>query len=76
MVKHLTRHGNSLALIIDKGILELLDITPETPLSLTTDGKGLYITRARDPERENRLEEAIAEAHKRYGRMFKNLAKQ
>ena len=32
MVKNLTKHGNSYALIIEKPIMELLNIEPETPL--------------------------------------------
>ena len=31
MVKHLTKHGNSLALVIDRGVLDILDISAETP---------------------------------------------
>jgi antitoxin component of MazEF toxin-antitoxin module len=34
----LTRHGNSLALIIDRPILELLKIDPDTELDISTDG--------------------------------------
>lgn len=29
MIKHLTEHGNSLAPVIDRGILDLLDINAE-----------------------------------------------
>jgi len=43
MIKRLTSLGNSAALIIDKPILELLHITSETDLSITTDGKTLTI---------------------------------
>ena len=43
MLKRLTRHGNSYALVIDKAILELLKITPETPLELSTNGHELTI---------------------------------
>ncbi|MGD9726854.1 MAG: hypothetical protein AB7G68_03120 [Nitrospiraceae bacterium] len=34
MIKKLTKHGNSLALVIDRGILDLLDIgrTHRSPL--------------------------------------------
>ncbi len=32
MIKKLTRHGNSMALVIDKPILELLHIERDTPL--------------------------------------------
>jgi antitoxin component of MazEF toxin-antitoxin module len=44
MVKKLTRIGNSLALIIDKPILELLKITADTPIELSTDGHRLVVT--------------------------------
>ena len=41
MVKKLTKHGNSLALVIDRPILDLLKIDPDTPLEVSTDGKQL-----------------------------------
>ena len=44
MVKKLTKHGNSLALIIDRGVLDLLKIDSDTPLDITTDGQVLVIT--------------------------------
>ena len=37
MIKKLTRHGNSLALVIDRLILELLRIDTDTPLDISTD---------------------------------------
>ena len=43
MIKKLSRHGNSMALIIDKPILEILNITDETPLKISTDGKIITI---------------------------------
>lgn len=39
----LTAVGNSLGLIIERPILELLDITEDTPLEVTTDGESLMI---------------------------------
>ena len=39
MVKKLTKHGNSLALVIDRPILNLLKIDSEAPLDISTDGK-------------------------------------
>ncbi len=32
LIKKLTKQGNSYALIIDKALIELLDINPESPL--------------------------------------------
>jgi antitoxin MazE len=43
MVKKLSAVGNSLGLIIERPILELLDITRDTPLEVRTDGEALII---------------------------------
>lgn len=43
MIKKLVRHGNSLALVIDKPILALLKIDANTPLEITTDGQALTV---------------------------------
>ena len=75
MAKKLTRHGNSLALIIDKPILELLKIDENTPLDLSTDGDVLVVTPARDAERQEELRAIIEKVHRRYGPAFKRLAK-
>ncbi len=74
MIKHLTKHGNSLALVIDKGVLDLLEIGPDTPLSITTDGRCLVIAPVKDPDRRRRLKAALEEGNRRYGRMLKRLA--
>jgi len=50
MIKRLTAIGNSLGLIIERPILELLEIDKETPLEVRTDGEVLIIR----PLRRNR----------------------
>jgi antitoxin component of MazEF toxin-antitoxin module len=74
MVKRLAKHGNSLALVIDRGVLDLLDIDGDTPLSVTTDGKCLIVTPVREPQREKRFRAALGEGNRRYGKMLKRLA--
>jgi antitoxin component of MazEF toxin-antitoxin module len=74
MVKKLTRHGNSSALIIDRPILDLLKIDEDTPLEISTDGKRLIIEPAQDSGRAERFTKAVNEADREYGRMFKRLA--
>jgi antitoxin component of MazEF toxin-antitoxin module len=74
MVKRLAKHGNSLALVIDRGVLDLLEIDGDTPLSVTTDGKCLIVTPVRDPAREKRFRAALAEGNRKYGKMLKRLA--
>jgi antitoxin component of MazEF toxin-antitoxin module len=77
MVKTLVKHGNSWALIIDKPILELLHISPDTPLEVSTsDGRSLTVQPATDDAtaRQNRLREASAWMHDRYAPAFRRLA--
>jgi pSer/pThr/pTyr-binding forkhead associated (FHA) protein/antitoxin component of MazEF toxin-antitoxin module len=56
MIKTLTAVGNSLGLIIDKPILELLGIDKDTRLEVRTDGEGLIIR----PVREDRQDRGPA----------------
>lgn len=74
MIKRLTKHGNSLALVIDRGVLDLLEIGPNTPLSITTDGRSLVVTPVHEPDKQRRLKAALNEGNRRYGRMLKRLA--
>jgi antitoxin MazE len=74
MIKKLTRHGNSLALVIDRPILELLRIDPDTPLDVSTDGKQLIVSRAKPSARLKKFDAAQEWAHKRYGKTFQKLA--
>ena len=75
MTKKLTRHGNSPALIIDRPILELLKIDPDTELDVSTDGKRLVISPVNPAARRKKFGEVRADAHKRYAQTFRQLAK-
>jgi antitoxin component of MazEF toxin-antitoxin module len=74
MVKTLKQIGNSYGVIIDKPILEILRITPETPLEITTDGQSLQIRPVR-PRKRPVLTESLAAVNKRHGATLKKLAK-
>ena len=74
MIKRLTKHGNSMALVIDRPILDLLKIDDETPLEVSTDGKRLTIEPAKSSTKRTQFEKAQGFAHSRYGRAFKRLA--
>ena len=74
MIKTLTKHGNSLALIIDKPILALLEMDAETPISITTDGKALILSPVRDMEREEKLMRIRERVNKKYANALSNLA--
>ena len=74
MVKTLTKHGSSYALVIDKPILELLRVTADTPFEILTDGHSLVLTPVRDPADEKKFRDALDTVHKRFGRAMKRLA--
>ncbi len=76
MTKRLRAIGNSAGIIIDKPILELLKITADTELDLSTDGERLIITPIRTPAARKA---ALAQAQRRvlrdHGETFRKLAK-
>lgn len=74
MRKNLIKHGNSYALVIDKPILELLRVTPDTELELTTNGDALVISPIRRKSRQERLDAALDEVNRKFGRAPKKLA--
>ena len=76
MVKRLQAIGNSFGVIIDKPILELLRLTPETGLDVSTDGERLIITPIRaTTARKHRLERAQRRTLATHERTFRKLAK-
>jgi len=75
MVKRLQAVGNSSGIIIDKPILELLQITPDTELELTTDGSRLIITPIRSKaSRKDKLARAQKRTVQNHKRSFRKLA--
>ncbi|MEI6592991.1 MAG: hypothetical protein WCL47_07100 [Holophagaceae bacterium] len=76
MRKTLSRHGNSYALVLERSLMELLHITPETPLEIKTDGTSLTIT----PQVTRRIQPDELAAHAllaetTYGPVFEALSK-
>ncbi|MGI5880967.1 MAG: AbrB/MazE/SpoVT family DNA-binding domain-containing protein [Syntrophomonadaceae bacterium] len=73
MIKTLSSHGNSAALIIDKPILELLEITINTPLKIITDGKSIIISPVKEPDREERFRSALEKVNSNHGETLRKL---
>lgn len=74
MRKRLSAIGNSLGLVIEKPILELLHIDRDTELDMTTDGERLIITPVQRQRRATVLAAAkrVMDAH---DKTFRKLAK-
>ena len=73
MVKKLVQHGNSAALIMDKSILDLLNIKFDTPLEITTDGKNLIISPQSSNTEEFDVLLALEKVNHKFGRTLKRL---
>ncbi|MBA5868024.1 MAG: AbrB/MazE/SpoVT family DNA-binding domain-containing protein [Nitrospira sp. CR1.3] len=74
MIKRLQKHGNSVALIIEKPVMQALGITEETPLQVTVNGNALVVTPANVGVGPERMKSIIKEIRKQYGPMLKRLA--
>ena len=74
MIKKLTKHGNSYALVIDKPILAMLHISPETPLELTTNGDTLLISPVRSKARQERVRKSLERINDKFGDDLRRLA--
>lgn len=75
MTKTLTTIGNSLGLIIDKPILELLRIDKDTPLEIETDGKSLIIRPVHAQDRRSRVRDATEKMMDAHDETLRKLAK-
>ena len=75
MIKTLTKHGNSLALVIEKPVLELLGADAETPFDVTTDGQVLILSPVKDAGRRDAFKSALDKVNARYPKALKKLAK-
>ncbi|MDP7008803.1 MAG: AbrB/MazE/SpoVT family DNA-binding domain-containing protein [Phycisphaerales bacterium] len=73
MIKTLTKHGNSYALIIDKPIMELLHFRVDSKLELMIVEDALVIKRA-EMTRQERIAKAAKEINEQYGDAFRRLA--
>ena len=74
MTKRLTKTGNSLAVVLDKQLLQETGIGPETELEVSTDGDVIVISPVRNLKRTSKLREIMKDAHVRFGGAFRRLA--
>lgn len=75
IVKKLTRQGNSAALILNKSLLEMLEIDEDTELKLTVNGRVLTVEPLSETERAMRFEKVMKKTGQKNANLFKNLAK-
>ncbi|HWB53759.1 MAG TPA: hypothetical protein VG722_06185, partial [Tepidisphaeraceae bacterium] len=60
--------------IIDRPILDLVDVNEQTPLKITVDGRKIILEPVTAEEVERRFKTSADKVEKRFGKMFKRLA--
>ena len=74
MVKTLTRTGNSLALVLDRSILEATGIDADTKLEVSTDGDVIVVSPVRSKKRTARLRQVLDDLDREHAGAFRRLA--
>ncbi len=75
MTKRLQTIGNSSGIIIDKAILDILRIGPDTELDVRTDGRRLIIEPLDAERRADRLKTAYKKVATKHRETLRKLAK-
>ena len=73
MVKKLIQHENGVALVIDKPIMEMLEITNDTIFELSTDGKNLILSPQTEHDQEMNVLNSLEKINRKYGSVLKRL---
>jgi len=75
MIKKLTRTGNSVAVVLDRSILEAANVDVDASVEVSTDGHVIIIAPLKNKKDADRLRLAEDWAHAKYAGAFKRLAK-
>ncbi len=74
MHKHLVKHGNSMAFVIEKPILDLVGADANTQFEFTTDGQALIFMPIQDAKRREAFKAAKAKVIRKNAYDLKKLA--
>jgi antitoxin component of MazEF toxin-antitoxin module len=74
MIKKLQKHGNSMALLIEKPMMDALGIGEDTPLQVNITGQSLVVTPADVGLGKERVMKSVTKMRRRYGSTLKRLA--
>jgi antitoxin MazE len=74
MIKKLTRTGNSIALVLDKPLLEELGLDENAEVEVSTNGQVIVITPKRSSARDRKFRKAVDKVNRKYAGLFKRLS--
>ena len=74
MIKKLTRTGNSIALVLDKPLLEELGLDENAKVEVSTNGQVIVITPKRSTARDRKFRKAVNKVNAKYAGLFRRLS--
>lgn len=74
MIKKLTRTGNSVALVLDKPLLDQLGLDETSEVEVSTNGEILVITPVRDAARDEKFRKSAEKIAAKYAGVFRRLS--
>ncbi len=75
MIKNLTRTGNSVALVLDKQLLEAANLDPDDQVEVSTNGRVIVIAPVRSKREIEKFERGKELMHARFAGAFRRLAR-
>jgi antitoxin MazE len=75
MIKSLTRTGNSVALVLDKQLLEAAHLDPDDQVEVSTNGRVIVIAPVRSKKESDKLVRGQELMHEKFAGAFRRLAK-
>lgn len=74
MVTTIKKFGDEYALVLNREMMDQLNIRPDTPLQITPNCTSFSVGPVEDAEDEALFVKALEETHQEYGRVLKKLA--
>jgi len=74
MIKKLTRTGNSIAVVLDKPLLDELGLDEDAEVEVSTNGQIIVIAPKRSVARGRKVRNAAEKISRKYAGLFKRLS--
>lgn len=75
MVKRLTKSGNSVALVLDKALLEAAHLEEGAEVEVSTNGEVIIVSPVREKKRQAKLRSVMERVNRDFAGAFARLAK-
>jgi antitoxin component of MazEF toxin-antitoxin module len=75
MKKKLTRTGNSVALVLDKPLLEQVGLDENSEVEISTNGDIVVLTPVRNTARARKFQKSAEKVTEQYAGLFRRLSK-